>query len=71
MCPPNGKRADRVFRYEAIEDFIDFLEDRLDFQIILPRLNVSPVAPMDLSAQTQALLAEKAAEDFALYQSLA
>jgi hypothetical protein len=71
LCPPNGKRADRVFRYEAIEDFIDFLEDRLDFQIILPRLNVSPVAPMDLSARTQALLAEKAFEDFAFYQSLA
>jgi hypothetical protein len=71
LCPPNGKRADRVFRYEAIEDFIDFLEDRLDFQIILPRLNVSPVAPMDLSPRTQALLAEKAFEDFAFYQSLA
>ncbi len=71
LCPPSGKQADRVFRYEAIEDFIEFLEDRLDFQIILPRLNVSPNAPMDLSAGTQALLAEKAAEDFALYRSLA
>jgi hypothetical protein len=71
LCPPNGKRADRVFRYEAIEDFIEFLEDRLDFQIILPRLNVSPKAPMDLSAKTEVLLAQKAAEDFALYQSLA
>lgn len=71
LCPPNGKRADKLFRYEAIEDFIGFLEDRLDFQIILPRLNVSPMAAMNLSPQTEALLAQTAAEDFALYKSLA
>lgn len=70
LCPPNGKRADKIFRYESIEDFIEFLEDRLDFQILLPRLNVSPSAPMNLSKQTEALLAQTAAEDFRLYESL-
>ncbi|MDP2082630.1 MAG: hypothetical protein U0934_06185 [Pseudotabrizicola sp.] len=67
---PEGRGADRVFRYENIDSFIDFLEDRLDFQIILPQLNVSPKAAMDLSPETLATLREVAAEDFALYESL-
>lgn len=62
--------ADRVFRYENIDSFIDFLEDRLDFQIILPQLNVSPKAPMDLSPETVGLLQVAAVDDFALYHSL-
>lgn len=66
----NGRGADRVFRYENIDAFIDFLEDRLDFQIILPQLNVSPKAPMELSKPTLDLLHTAAAEDFALYNSL-
>lgn len=70
LSPAEGRGADRIFRYENIETFIDFLEDRLDFQIILPRLNVSPSAPMDLSPETERKLAEAAAEDFRLYASL-
>ena len=62
--------ADQIFRYEKIDHFVAFLEDRLDFQIILPQLNVSPKAPLDLSAATYARLQEAAAEDFALYRSL-
>ncbi|TGD45465.1 hypothetical protein EEB11_00640 [Pseudotabrizicola sediminis] len=65
-----GHGADRVFRYENIDTFIAFLEDRLDFQILLPRLNVSPKAPMELSAETLARLQVAAADDFALYDSL-
>ncbi|MFN3724161.1 MAG: hypothetical protein ACK4VZ_14070 [Paracoccaceae bacterium] len=67
---PDGHGADRVFRYENIGSFIEFLEDRLDFQIILPQLNVSPMASMDLSPKTVAALNVAAAEDFALYNSL-
>lgn len=70
LAPTSEKRADQIFRYERIETFIDFLEDRLDFHVHLPRLNVSPSAPMDLSTATEARLHEVAAEDFALYQSL-
>lgn len=70
LAPPQGRPADRIFRYEDIDRFIEFLEDRLDFQIILPRLNVSPAAPLDLSAQTEARLHTVAAEDFRLYASL-
>ncbi|MDR7125242.1 hypothetical protein [Pseudotabrizicola sp. 4114] len=65
-----GRAADRVFRYENIDAFVAFLEDRLDFQIILPQLNVSPKASLDLSPDTMARLQTVAAEDFALYNSL-
>ncbi|MFN4153414.1 MAG: hypothetical protein ACK4HF_02055 [Paracoccaceae bacterium] len=65
-----GRGADRVFRYENISTFIDFLEDRLDFQIILPQLNVSPKGSLDLAPETLARLQTAAAEDFTLYHSL-
>jgi hypothetical protein len=70
LAPSNGRAADRVFRYEQIESFISFLEDRLDFQIILPQLNVSPKASLHLSDETEARLAVAAAEDFRLYATL-
>ncbi len=70
LQPGHGGAVDRIFRYEDIGSFMDFLEDRLDFHIHLPRLNVSPQAEMDLSAATEQRLAEAAAEDFALYRSL-
>lgn len=65
-----GAGVDRLFRYEKIDTFVTFLEDRLNCEIILPRLNVSPSGATDLSAATEELLHETAAEDFALYQSL-
>ena len=70
LQPQQGRPVDRIFRYEDIDRFIEFLEDRLDFQIILPRLNVSPSAPLDLSAETEARLIETAADDFRLYRTL-
>ncbi|MDT8855699.1 hypothetical protein RNZ50_11870 [Paracoccaceae bacterium Fryx2] len=66
----NGKGVDRLFRYDQIETFIDFLEDRLGCEIILPQLNVSPKAAMDLSPATEALLRRTAARDFELYETL-
>lgn len=71
LAPQNGARVDHLFRYEAIEGFVDFLEHRLDCEIVLPRLNVSPTAPLDLSTATAARLRKKAAADFALYEALA
>ena len=64
------KGVDRLFRYEEIDRFVQFLEDRLGCEIILPRLNVSPPGATELSGDTEALLRQVAAEDFALYQSL-
>lgn len=62
--------VDKLFRYEAIGSFVQFLEDRLDCEILLPRLNVSPAGATDLTPETEALLREVAAEDFALYRAL-
>lgn len=70
LRPRQGQGVDRLFRYEEIESFVHFLEERLDFEITLPRLNVSPSGETDLSAETETLLQELAAEDFALYRTL-
>ncbi|MBN8631029.1 MAG: hypothetical protein J0L76_09275 [Rhodobacterales bacterium] len=70
LRPRQGQGVDRLFRYEEIDSFVQFLEDRLDCEIILPRLNVSPSGATDLSAETEALLREVAAEDYALYATL-
>lgn len=70
LQPRNGKGVTRLFRYEEIGTFVDFLEDRLGCEIILPRVNVSPEAAMDLSPETEALLRRFAVRDFELYRSL-
>jgi hypothetical protein len=70
LRPRQGKGVDRLFRYEEIDRFVDFLEDRLGCEVILPRLNVSPVGATDLTPETEALLRDVAAEDFQLYQTL-
>jgi len=66
----DGTGVDRLFRYEEIGSFVQFLEDRLDCEIMLPRLNVSPAGATELSAATEALLHRVAAADFALYHTL-
>jgi hypothetical protein len=70
LRPRQGEGVDHLFRYEDIASFVTFLEDRLDCEITLPALNVSPKAALDLSAGTAALLDEKMAEDRALYASI-
>lgn len=70
LRPRQGQGVDRLFRYEEIDTFVHFLEDRLGCEIILPRLNVSPPGATDLSPDTEALLHEVAAADFALYDTL-
>ncbi|MEY4984602.1 MAG: hypothetical protein RIR62_2868 [Pseudomonadota bacterium] len=70
LAPLDGRGADHLFRYEEIGRFTDFLEDRLGHEIILPRLNVSPDANLDLSPATEARLRAAAAADYALYDSL-
>lgn len=66
----DGTGVDRLFRYEDIDSFVQFLEERLDCEIILPRLNVSPPGVTELSADTKAMLHRVAAADFALYHTL-
>jgi hypothetical protein len=62
--------VDRLFRYEAIDQFVDFLEDRLGCEIILPRLNVSPKGPVTLSPAVEERLRRHLARDYALYGRL-
>ena len=62
LRPRQGVGVDRLFRYEEIDTFVHFLEDRLGCEILLPRLNVSPPGATELSAATEALLHEVAAE---------
>lgn len=70
LQPKAEKGIDRLFRYEEIDVFLQFLNDRLGFEITLPRLNVSPAGETDLSPETEARLRKTAARDFALYDSL-
>ena len=70
LAPKGEKGLDHLFRYEEIDQFVAFLEDRLDCEIILPRLNVSPHAALDLSPETEAMLRRHAAKDIALYETL-
>jgi hypothetical protein len=70
LAPEGRPRVDRIFRYEAIDRFVAFLEDRLDCEIILPVANVSPKAGTELDPDTRALLRRAMARDHALYDSL-
>jgi Sulfotransferase family len=70
LRPRQGVGVDRLFRYEAIGTFVQFLEDRLGCEILLPRLNVSPEGATELSPATAALLRATAVEDFELYATL-
>ena len=70
LAPKNEKGLTRLFRYEQIDYLIRFLEDRLNCEIILPRLNVSPVMELGLDPATEKLLRKTAAKDFALYETL-
>jgi hypothetical protein len=67
---PNGVAVTHLFRYEAQDRLIGFLEDRLGMDIAPGRENVSPPMALDLSARTEALLRRKCAEEFALYDSI-
>ncbi len=71
LRPRQGEGVDRLFRYEEIDSFVHFLEDRLNCAITLPRVNVSPQADLHLSAETEAKLADVQAEDHRLYRSIA
>ncbi|HMQ41246.1 MAG TPA: hypothetical protein PKC09_08235 [Paracoccus sp. (in: a-proteobacteria)] len=62
--------VDRIFRYEDIDAFTAFLDDRLGCEIVLPRVNVPPAADVTLSPATEAQLRETLRQDILLYESL-
>jgi hypothetical protein len=63
--------VDQVFRYEALDRFTAFLEDRLDFAIELPRLNVSPQLDLRLTEPTHRKLRSHLAAEYRIYERFA
>lgn len=63
-------QIDRIFRYEEIDTFTHFLDERLNCVINLPRINVPPKADVTISAQTEMLLKKTLEADFKLYNNL-
>lgn len=64
------KAVDHIFRYDRIDELVRFMEDRLDFAISLPRINVPPPADTALHQDTLARLRSILAKDYALYDTL-
>jgi hypothetical protein len=62
--------VDRLFRYEALEEAVSFLESRLDRQIDLPHRNMSPRADLVLDPALERRLHHEARADFDLWASL-
>ena len=63
-------RVDRIFRYETMQDFVEFLEDRLDCAIELPRINVPPSVDVDLPPREEEALRSAMKADLDLYDSV-
>jgi hypothetical protein len=70
LMPHPALRVEHIFRYDRLDQFVQFLEERLNFEIVLPRLNVSPKGDLHLSGALEELVRKTFAADFALYRSL-
>ncbi|MDN5568327.1 MAG: hypothetical protein L0G27_06195, partial [Paracoccus sp. (in: a-proteobacteria)] len=67
----NGMRTvDCMFQYERIQDFVDFLETRLDCAIELPRINVPPTVDVHLDSMAERQLRQAMSRDLDLYDTL-
>ena len=67
---PNGVAVTHLFRYEDQNRLVRFLEDRLSISLELARSNTSPNASIDLSQQTLALLHDRCADEFDLWDGI-
>lgn len=67
---PNGTQVAHFFRYEDQQGLRAFLSSRLGPLPEIPRRNVSTVAPLELSAKSEAHVLERRAADFALWRSI-
>lgn len=70
LQPEGVKGCDRIFRHDRMEDLVAFLEEKLDFEINLPQVNVSPKRETALSEETLGLLQRFAKADFDLYRAV-
>ena len=65
----NGELGvDYLFRYEAQDKIIAFLEDRLQKPINLKHLNVSPKQELTLSSDLETKLRQKRPEEFDVWE---
>lgn len=62
--------VDRIFRYENIDRFVEFWEDRLDCAIELPRANVPPSVDVDLTHAEEQHLRKAMHQDLQLYSQI-
>ena len=66
----NGTAVTHLFRYEDQEGLRRFLQDRLAVTFETVQENASPDMPLDLSAETEAKLRRKCADEFALWDGI-
>ncbi len=67
LDPEGNLGVTYLFRYEAQPLLIDFLEQKLGFEITLPLLNVSPPADVALSPGLEKKLARKCEAEFKVW----
>lgn len=67
---PNGTAVDHLFRYEDPAGLLDFMQQRLEMEITLPRSNVSPEMDLPLSAAVERQLRRKCADEFDLWNAI-
>ena len=67
---PNGTSISHYFRYENMDACVAFLQERLDVEIALPKVNVSPKQDMTLSPELAARLKAACRADFELWASI-
>lgn len=60
--------VDHLFRYEAQDKLIAFLEARLEMEITLKRLNVSPTVTLTLSDSVESKLRKKCGPEFDVWE---
>ncbi len=65
--PQTGAQVDQIWRYDAMPEFLRFLEARLGTEIALERVNTSPDWPVTLSPELRARLETNFDDDYALY----
>ncbi len=65
----NGAGVTHVFKYDNQQKILEFLQNRLECDIDLPRENASPTCPMDISKQTKHRFQTLNAAEYTLYHS--
>ena len=68
---PNGTAVTHLFRYENQDALLEFLQNQLGVEFTLPRMNVSPDIPLQLSAEVEQRLRQHCAAEFALWNAIA